>query len=589
MRLYYKLIFLWVFISACGRHTDWRESYDMTMLAKGSTLYKIKQDGKWGLANANGQVLVAPEYDLISNFDSGFGRIYKNGKMGLVNCNGIIIASEGLYDITHPMGQRIFAVEKNKQWGLINYDGKSMAIFGYQSIEETIFPPYAYSGSYNEKERYEYARRHHTVIVLKGSQKWGIMNSQGNYLIAPQYDSIGIGKNALYIQYKGKMGVWDSTFHQVVPCKYDSINNNILVLNGKYGFMNNHLQVRIEPRYEAIQYLNQGEVMETTANYSSTLRFKQGGKWGLLKDTKVFIAPLYDEIYIRGQYHYEGYWKMTNHYYEVRKNGKMGWLDSLGRTLVPCEYDDIKYTSDKNVFNVFNDDMAGLVKLGGKVLLPPCIKCSSMDNFHAGLARVVTKITSNSTLDICFVTPQGKWVGFPQYDNVGDFSSKGYAFAIKNKKLGFIDTFGNEILPFIYDLYPPNNDEERYLKNVKTDDYFEDDLYDYTSPYKSYGKGFSYGAKIITLNNKYGLIDEFGKWIAPTKYDEIEMLNSTLYRFVWKGKEGLLSKNGKIMLSPKYDYVDLDDNGGYWGRLGDWYYTYAPNGKFMGKEKSVNQ
>ena len=91
---------------------------------------------------------------------------------------------------------------------------------------------------------------------------------------------------------------------------------------------------------------------------------------------------------------------------EVKRNGKIGYVDSVGDVKIPCEYELISAVID-GIRMVRKDGLYGFIDIDGKILTP-CI-----------------------------------------YDNARVFEN-GMAPVSRNGKWGFVDTTGKEIIPCVY-------------------------------------------------------------------------------------------------------------------------------------------
>ena len=67
-------------------------------------LYAYKKDEKWGFADKDGQVIIEPQYDFVTEFNEyGFAGIKKDGKWGCININGeIVVEPEYIIDSNNP-------------------------------------------------------------------------------------------------------------------------------------------------------------------------------------------------------------------------------------------------------------------------------------------------------------------------------------------------------------------------------------------------------------------------------------------------------------------------------------------------------
>lgn len=67
-------------------------------------LYAYKKDDKWGFADKDGQVIIEPQYDFVTEFNEyGFAGIKIDGKWGCININGeIVVEPEYIIDSNNP-------------------------------------------------------------------------------------------------------------------------------------------------------------------------------------------------------------------------------------------------------------------------------------------------------------------------------------------------------------------------------------------------------------------------------------------------------------------------------------------------------
>ncbi len=93
----------------------------------------------------------------------------------------------------------------------------------------------------------------------------------------------------------------------------------------------------------------------------------------------------------------------------VWHNGKRGYIDRLGREVIPIKYEAINYFAYYNEMIVCENDKWGLLDYDGNVIIP-----------------IV-------------------------YDESVAFLNRNYCVAIKNGKAGVIDKYNNEIVSFVHD------------------------------------------------------------------------------------------------------------------------------------------
>ena len=106
-----------------------------------------------------------------------------------------------------------------------------------------------------------------------------------------------------------------------------------------------------------------------------------------------------------------------------------------------------------------------------------------------------------------------------RYDSPGSFH-EGLARVVKEKKYGFIDKLGHEIIPCKYD----------------------------------HAESFDYGVAIVKIGEKKGLIDQQGNTIVPCIFDRVDSFDKdSTARASLNGKEGRINIKGEIVIPFEYD------------------------------------
>ena len=194
----YIIIFAFLLTWCCspfafGQSVTWEMPlHDCSLLERiGHNLYKIVKDGKTGVVNSKGNILVPIENSDITNFHDGVSLILSGNRInGLLNLNGIYSRfKEDYYTLD---GQEFFSdgyvtIMNNKgQKGFVDFDGNSM---GFDK-EYTRVKPFV--------EGY--------AAVYNGSQY-----SLVNKMLVPVPIKIGVGTITRGTNmFNGKAIVWDS-------------------------------------------------------------------------------------------------------------------------------------------------------------------------------------------------------------------------------------------------------------------------------------------------------------------------------------------------------------------------------------------
>jgi len=297
------------------------------------------------------------------------------------------------------------------------------------------------------------------------------------------------------------------------------------------------------------------------------------------------IQPQYDDVY---QYDGIGFCAF------VKLNGKWGAIDTLGKTVLPFEYQlTYKNTDEFSEFDYsFRQGKILILETGVEMV------CKVMRNDRYGLVSLAT----------------GKVVIEPIYDNhltFRDFYDETtntnfmYAIASVNGKWGSIDIQGKTIIPFEYDkIITPQEEyndligQAKVIKNKRyglvslltgnvftapvydQDFSFEETMWGMTAiVYKNKKAGmlnskgvefvpckYDVGKKpfvdldydyfmLVRQNNKVGVIDTAGHELVRCQYDEIKMSDAMGEVFEIKKNEkyGLCGFDGKEIIAPLYD------------------------------------
>lgn len=279
--------------------------------------------------------------------------------------------------------------------------------------------------------------------------------------------------------------------------------------------------------------------------------FESSGKYGFVDELGKIVIP--------AQYDLVDYFKDGLAY--VRQNGKSGFIDKTGKAVIPIVYDEVNdLTEGTNIREYFNNGLAivlqdgkwGVVDKTGRTIIP--VQYDELLPFENGLTTMQLK-GKWGALD-----QSGKTVIPCKYDSQLCFTEN-MARALLNDKWGFIDKKGRMVIPATFES----------------------------------ASGFAEGLALVRQNGKYGFIDTSGKFVVPAQFDEI--LDSTDYQddgtygtsyfpeglaiVIQNGKCGFIDKEGKMVIPARFDYADSFSNGIAMVRLNDKDGIIDKTGKFI--------
>lgn len=341
------------------------------------------QNGKMGVINRNGDLILQPQYASASTFATSEDKLFSSAeirqlklepftsmpdsnepylwfsstdtiKPGLADINGKIIIPEGRYtQIYEPTeGMVRFAIytnsKKNAQWGFYDIsqqketltdnsfvftpfiEGSSMAIKKDKSLFylidkniNTISKQYSSASSFEDGL---------CVVSLNG--KYGAINRKGEEIIPLSYkklnDFFSEGLIGAQKENNGKWGVIDTQNNTIIPFSYDTVgsikNGSILVgKNGKVGKVDKHNQIVVPISWEKIITPTKGELDYVWVQNSDDLFYYFDIKTTVVK----FPADGkgYTEV---GMFN-------TENYAIVKQDANYGTVYKDGTDMIPCK------------------------------------------------------------------------------------------------------------------------------------------------------------------------------------------------------------------------------------------------------------
>ena len=371
------------------------ENYDSSNnLWYESGILKVSQNGKYGIIDMNGSILVNCEYDSISALKGVTNSLLteKDGKYGIVdNVGSVIINNE--YKEIKPISEQYengyIVVDENDKYGVINYT-KTVALENkYDDIKQ----------AYGNGKYY----------IVKEGNDWKIVDTDGNEFISEEYENIVSvnGENAV-IEENNKYGVVSIADNKaIINPDYDSISyatgsNYIVSQDGKYGVMDSNGNKLVDFNYTNIVYRSVANFYEATnEDYTSDLMDTDMN----VRLSNVIISELNTESgYLKVRQNNE--YKYYNFRFEEREakdilssntlflsqneEGKYGFVDRNGNVIVNYIYDDAREQNDYGYASVKKAGLWGAINSRGEVAVAPSYNLDNntlvefIGNWHLG-------------------------------------------------------------------------------------------------------------------------------------------------------------------------------------------------------------
>lgn len=229
--------------------------------------------GKWGVLDRRGRVVIVPRFDDIGDFTDGLAVVKENGKYGYVDKTGRLVISPQ-YDQASGFCEGLAAVAVDGKYGFIDKSGKMV-----------IEPQFEYQGVRDFSEG---------LAAVRVNGKWGYIDKTGAMVIAPQF-------------------AWTESFADglaaVRPVR-------------KAGFINRAGEMVVEPMFDDVASTKGaptlGIIYENDFKITRCVFVGKSGK---------FITPWY-----------EGAWAFSEGIAKVLVDGKVGFIDTLGKAVIEPEF-----------------------------------------------------------------------------------------------------------------------------------------------------------------------------------------------------------------------------------------------------------
>lgn len=501
--------------------------------------------GKKGMIDSKNKIIIPFEYSNVGNpchTSNGYSIIWveKDGKLGIYNDDGkelqpcdidkaYILTEYNSIELSYtdcPSTDYIYIV-RNGLTGLIS-----------GSTFETIIPcMYEYLSPIKKSKAF-----------YKANGKWGIIDTSNKTIQLAIYDNVEIDGSTLseqkmpsmafqsnmYVRNNGKVGMLKANGEDFISVKYDSLgmySDNMLVakVGDKYGFLN-------EEGKESVPF-----VYSQAHNYSEGLAavVNENGKFLFIdKLGNVAIKPKkYDRVddFQNGTckvYRKDKVWEIDREGKKVKDSTKKLEADD---THVGCGNDDMyventNYGNNNDTTNTLTPKITSTLNFNDKIFLHQHTRADNVMPHDKNKDK--TELKYGEISDIKNQKPNGRITKIDRsryndkdddiqlsqqfsqnickYDEVLDNFSDGLLPVTKNKKLGYINAKGEEVIPCTLKYYIESGMDDGFVIFGR----FKEGLAKVCSFDGESGAEESFGAK----NIKFGYMDKMGKIIIPPIY-----------------------------------------------------------------------
>lgn len=357
------------------------------------------------LINMEGDIVAGP-YEFIGEFNQGVALVVIEGKTGYIDRSGTLILP-CVYDDGYDFTEGLAIVEQDGLFGAVDRFGDQIIPFEYLDLGLPSSDLIAYetdSGSgyldlvgkevrLGEFETVSNFESNRSVVSKAGL--YGAIDKYGSISIPLEFDWVeAYDKGESRVRKDGKFGVYKHELGLKVPIEYDYIglradNGLRLVAKAnKHGYVNDEGEIQLPLEYEL-----QDQDIDKRQFVKSHASVLVNGKWGVIDEEGEFsIEPKYDDI------NYTGYnvipFKSGNDWgyvdidgselpgrheaceaylqgtAAVQQDGKYGLVDVTNEIRVEPIYDELERIINTEFCIVKKDDKFGLIDRQGQIVIP---------------------------------------------------------------------------------------------------------------------------------------------------------------------------------------------------------------------------
>lgn len=589
----------------------------ITFFSAANNFNVFEENGKVGLKNGQGQVVIPAQYEALGWSDGGFSVIdnvtgfRQNNRWGLVNISNHRITKADYEDLFPGEGSLLIARKKSTLSlrivaGCINTSGKEVIPFQYDGIKLLSLRA--------------------IVFTRIGNQfKYGLIDLENKTLIPQHYQTIrSIGSLRFAVEnFENKTALFTDLGKQITDFTIDSLssfkkNYAVLYQNLRQGVIDREGQIKVEPKFRSVAIQDDGTIkvkemdewffldgqnkliqktvsdhlqpigtnllrtetagqlelrdqqlrpitttpISTLGKFNRTIAvFSTRGKYGLITTAgKVLINPTYDTLLIDRDA------VLAN----TRSSGKNNWvlLDSLGRQKSSKAYQSMQAFNGK-YFAVQNRGYWGALNIDGREVIP----CTYDSLIQSRDDLLVVKFRGQYGI----INTREEWIATPRPNTLKLIGQNRYLE--QTSKTTFLKSTDGNVIYFTDNKLEIFSDQ--FLEHLPSGTIWKIDMDGRIAdrqvhPDEPLENIFeeSEGLRGIQKNGKFGFIDSQGRLRVANRYEGIQKFREGLAAAKIRGRWGFISREDKIVIQPAYEQVSDFENGlsfvkqnGYYGLI----------------------
>jgi WG containing repeat len=476
-------------------------------------------------------------------------------KIRLLLAAGLLLVAQDMMAQQGSVFVRGFArIEENDKSWFINTKGE-------KAFDEAIATYHPVDSNADKNSNHQLINDKETMMLVRRNGKMGVVNDQGNWLLQPVYDTIGLRwKTYLELQQGDKIAYADTHGKLLLPLQFQEAgilddDHFDVKVDGKWGvFSVAQNKLVIPATYEAFDYCG------GCGAKGGYVFAQQNGQWGVVDFNNKVLVPFEYE-------HEHSFMRSDNWVLCFKKKGAEVVLNmGTGKEYLSPEYSDMELIGN-NLLKAKKNGHYGLINEDGTMVADFVYDEIDSREGDAGRGPYVT-ITKNKRTGV--LREDGKVIIPPAYD--GDIVCYADCFIVPvNGNYNLLDTTGKKLLAAnyteitgmgstydtetatplfvlkqkaLYGFYNPIN------KKTVAPAFFEIERADAESRLK--------GMLEVSYQEKKGLYNVTGEQILPAAYQDYAPLTADLLWVKQNGNSGVYdSKNKRMLLPSVFNSIDL--------------------------------
>jgi hypothetical protein len=350
------------------------------------------------------------QYELFSTNDNGYHHVLdSNKKYGLINQKGNILLPCEFDRINPTIIDNLILVKKDGLFAFFNTDGIETIEFKY-------------------KVAHDFDNGIAAVKEQDTDQKYYLIDKKGEQVSQNTFDYVFgfYGSDLAYFKNDGKYGFINNKGEIKIECIYDEVESfsegiAAVKINGYWGGINDNGDTVIEFKFD-----NSFDFREGLS------RIKGKGGYGFIDTKGELVIP----------YQYSFAWIFRDSLVSVTKNGASVFIDKKGNPLNTFQYNHIDQFDTSGYARFTKDGLMGFMNKKGVEVVEA--KFKDIDFFYEGLAKYKIKDK------VYFINLDGEVVIERKCTNANKFQDGMSRVKLKNL-YGFIDKGNNLVIDYKYE------------------------------------------------------------------------------------------------------------------------------------------